>query len=56
MKVLEFIQDHPQYNVRKGDAKWEILGIPTPLKELELWGVFPSNPLRGSLSATIQGI
>ena len=27
-----------------------------PLKELELCGVFPSNPLRGSLSATIQGI
>ena len=32
MKVLEFIQDHPQYILRKGDAKWEILGIPPPLK------------------------
>ena len=32
MEVWEFMQEHPQYIVRKGEAKWEILGIPPPLK------------------------
>ena len=32
MEMLEFMQGHPQYIMRKGEAKWEVLGIPPPLK------------------------